>query len=306
MVCYSPLTAYQRVDRCNSNGKKTIVFGQPPSRGQWKTVFLPCGQCIGCRLDRSRDWAMRCVHESKLHEQNCYLTLTYDDNHVPYSKITGEQTLVKKHLQDFMKRLRYYLGNTKVRFFACGEYGETTHRPHYHLILFGYDFVDKMFYKLSKDGLPYYSSPTLNKIWSHGLCVVADVSFSSCAYVARYITKKITGEAAKDVYEGIQPEFVNMSRRPGIGKLWFDKYSSDVYPYDEVVINDNGKYRKMSPPRYYDNLYSEINPSEFEMLKSKRLERAERKAWEISERGRLDAKEKYQKLKFKDFTRSGI
>lgn len=306
MVCYSPLTAYQRVDRCNSNGKKAIVFGQPPNRGQWKTVFLPCGQCIGCRLARSRDWAMRCVHESKLHDQNCYLTLTYDDDHVPYSKITGEQTLVKKHLQDFMKRLRYYLGDIKIRFFACGEYGEITHRPHYHVILFGYDFSDKVFYKYSKDGLPYYASPMLNKIWSHGLCVVADVTFSSCAYVSRYITKKITGEASKDAYEGITPEFVNMSRRPGIGKDWFLKYSSDVYPYDEVIINDNGKYRKLSPPRYYDNLYAEIAPDDLEIIKNKRIEKAERKAWEICENGRLEAKEKYQKLKFKDFQRSGI
>lgn len=249
---------------------------------------------------------MRCVHESKLHEKNCYLTLTYDNDHVPYSHVTGEQTLVKKHLQDFMKRLRYYLGDTKVRFFACGEYGENTHRPHYHVIIFGYDFEDKVLYKFSKDNFPYYYSPTLNKIWSHGLCVVADVTFSSCAYVARYITKKITGEAAKDVYEGIQPEFVNMSRRPGIGKLWFDKYSSDVYPYDEVVINDNGKYRKMSPPRYYDNLYSENHVDEFAQIKDKRIERAERKVHELFESGRMDAKEKYQKLKFKDFERNGI
>lgn len=306
MTCYHPLTAYQRVDRCNSNGKKAIIFGSPPSRGQWKVVFLPCGQCIGCRLARSREWAMRCVHEAKLHNENCYLTLTYDDFNVPYSKITGEQTLVKKHLQDFMKRLRYYLGDIKVRFFACGEYGENTHRPHYHVILFGYDFKDKLFYKFSKDGLPYYSSQILNKIWSYGLCVVADVTFDSCAYVSRYITKKLTGELAKEAYEGIQPEFVNMSRKPGIGRNWLEKYCSDVYPYDEVIIESNGKYRKMSPPRYYDNYYESLNPDSLEIIKNKRIERAEKKAWEICEAGRLDAKEKYQISKFKDFKRSGI
>lgn len=297
-----------RTDRCNSNGNKTIVFGNPPTRGQWKTVFLPCGQCIGCRLSRSRDWAMRCVHEASLHPANCYLTLTYDDAHVPWSSVTGEQTLVKKHLQDFLKRLRFHLDkkNVKVRFFACGEYGELTHRPHYHLILFGYDFEDKFFYKLSKDGQPYYISPMLNEIWSHGDCVVAGVTFESCAYVSRYVTKKITGDAAEEVYEGIQPEFVNMSRRPGIGSSWFEKYSTDVYPYDEVIIHGNNGTRRMHPPRYYDKLYEQMPGNSLDAIKEKRIERGERKAWEITQLGRLDAKEKYILEKTKDFKRSGI
>lgn len=297
-----------RTDRCNSNGKKTIVFGNPPARGQWKTVFLPCGQCIGCRLARSRDWALRCVHEASLHAANCYLTLTYDDKHVPWSSVTGEQTLVKKHLQDFLKRLRFHLDkeNIKVRFFACGEYGELTHRPHYHLILFGYDFPDKFFYKLSKDGQPYYISSMLNSIWSHGDCVVAGVTFESCAYVSRYVTKKITGSAAEEVYEGIQPEFVNMSRRPGIGSSWFEKYSTDVYPYDEVIVHGNNGTRRMHPPRYYDKLYEQMPGNSLETIKEKRIERGERKAWEITQLGRLDAKEKYILEKTKDFKRSGI
>lgn len=298
-----------RIDQCNSNGKKAIVFGNPPARGKWKTVFLPCGQCIGCRLAKSREWAMRCVHEGSLHKQNCYLTLTYDDDHVPWSPVTGEQTLVKSHLQDFMKRLRYHLSEkfgVKVRFFACGEYGEETHRPHYHMILFGFDFPDKVLYKFSKDGQPYYSSQMLNEIWSHGLCVVANVTFESCAYVSRYVTKKLSGEPAKEAYEGILPEFVNMSRRPGIGQNWFRKYYSDVYPYDEVLINSNGKSRLMRPPRYYDNLFEQLDPDTLEIIKEKRIAKGEKKAWELSERGRLEAKEKYQLLKTKDFKRSGI
>ncbi len=251
---------------------------------------------------------MRCVHEASQHPANCYLTLTYDDAHVPWSPVTGEQTLVKKHLQDFLKRLRFHLDkeNIKVRFFACGEYGEDTHRPHYHLILFGYDFPDKFFYKLSKDGQPYYASPTLNKIWSHGLCVVAGVTFESCAYVSRYVTKKITGDAAEEVYQGIQPEFVNMSRRPGIGSNWFEKYSSDVYPYDEVILHGNSGTRRMHPPRYYDKLYEQMPGNSLEAIKEKRIERGERKAWEITQKGRLEAKEKYILEKTKDFKRSGI
>ncbi len=251
---------------------------------------------------------MRCVHEASLHPQNCYLTLTYDDDNVPWSPVTGEQTLMKKHLQDFLKRLRFHLSkqDIKIRFFACGEYGEETHRPHYHVILFGYDFADKVFYKFSKDGQPYFASPMLNEIWSHGLCVVAGVTFESCAYVARYVTKKITGEAAKDIYEGIQPEFVNMSRRPGIGSNWFRKFQSDVYPYDEVVVHGRCGTRVMHPPRYYDKLYEQVSDNKLEEIKMKRLERGERKAWEISQLGRLEAKEKYILEKTKDFKRSGI
>ena len=214
MVCYHPITAYQ-LHQCKSNGKKAIVFGVPDSRYGYDVINLPCGQCIGCRLERSRQWATRCVHEASLHERNCFLTLTYDDEHIRWSPFTGEQTLYKRDLQLFMKRLRKYVEPIKVRFFACGEYGDSSNRPHYHVILFGYDFPDKRLYKLGNNGYPYYISDLLNKLWTHGYCMLAAVSFDSCAYVARYVTKKLTGEAGKSKYEGIQPEFVNMSRRPG-------------------------------------------------------------------------------------------
>ena len=305
MVCYNPLSGWMR-DTAKSNGKRAIVFGNPPSRGKWKKVFLPCGQCIGCRLAKSREWALRCMHESKQHLQCSYLTLTYDDDNVPWSSKTGEQTLVKKHLQDFMKRLRFHLDPIKVRFFACGEYGEETHRPHYHIILFGYDFPDKYFYKLSKDGYPYYISPMLTSIWGKGYCSVAAVSFETCAYVARYVTKKLTGDVGKEAYEGIQPEFVNMSRRPGIGKDWYDQYKSDLYPYDEAIFNGNGKTRVMRVPRYYDKLLEQEDPELLASIKDKRLERGERKAWELCQRGRLQDKEKYQVNKSKDFKRSAF
>lgn len=238
--------------------------------------------------------------------QNCYLTLTYDDEHVPWSKETGEQTLRKSDLQDFMKRLRYYLHPLKVRFFACGEYGDETHRPHYHIILFGYDFSDKYFYKFSKDGFPYYISPTLTSIWGKGHCSVAAVSFESCAYVARYVTKKLTGEAGEKAYEGIQPEFINMSRRPGIGKDWYDQYKNDIYPYDEAILQGNNGTRVLRVPRYYDKQLEKECPELLEVIKSKRIERGERKAWEIVQRGRLEDKEKYQLNKTKDFKRSAF
>lgn len=302
MVCYHPITAYQ-LHQSKPNGKKAIVFGVPDSRYSYDVINLPCGQCIGCRLERSRQWATRCVHEASLHAQNCFLTLTYDDEHIRWSSVTGEQTLYKRDLQLFMKRLRKYIEPIKVRFFACGEYGDSSNRPHYHVILFGYDFPDKRLYKLGNNGYPYYISDILNKLWTHGYCMVAAVSFDSCAYVARYITKKLNGEAGKLKYEGIQPEFINMSRRPGIGAGWFEKYSSDVYPYDRVIIVDDDKTRKLRPPRYYDKLYDEMNHEEMELIKLKRVAQAKLHEQEIYTPGRLEAKEKFKLAQIKSLER---
>lgn len=303
MVCYHPLTAYQ-LKKSKPNGKKAIVFS-PPGIGQsYDVIQLPCGQCIGCRLERSRQWAIRCMHEASFHSSNCFLTLTYDDEHIRWSSITGEQTLFKRDLQLFMKRLRKYVFPLKVRFFACGEYGDITFRPHYHVILFGFDFPDKRLYKLSSAGFPYYISDTLNKLWSLGYCLVANVTFDSCAYVARYVTKKLNGEAGKLKYEGIQPEFINMSRRPGIGSDWFNKYHSDVYPYDRVIIVDNDKVRKLRPPRYYDKLYDDMNHDEMELIKLKRVAQAQLHEQELSVAGRLEAKEKFKLAQIKSLTRS--
>ena len=303
MVCYHPITAYQ-LNQCKPNGKKAIVFDLP--RAPHSVINLPCGQCIGCRLERSRQWAIRCMHEASLRSSNSFLTLTYDDDHIHWSPITGEQTLYKRDLQLFFKRLRKYLEkfNVKVRFFACGEYGDNTFRPHYHVILFGWSFPDRQLYKLSNAGFPYYVSRVLDRIWSLGNCMVADVTFDSCAYVARYVTKKLNGEAGKLKYEGIQPEFVNMSRRPGIGADWFAKYSSDVYPYDRVIIVDNDKSRKLRPPRYYDKLYDAINHDEMEIIKEKRVLKAKAHESEIYEAGRLEAKEKFKLAQTKSLERN--
>ncbi len=295
-----------RTDCCKPNGKRAIVFSEPPRKGTWELVFLPCGQCIGCRLKRSRDWAIRCVHEMKMHNQNCYLTLTYDDNHVPWSNVTGEQTLFQKHLTDFLKRLRYYLKDVKIRYFACGEYGDETFRPHYHVIIFGWRPDDIVFYKPSKDGFYYYFSEFLDSVWTHGRVIVADATYETCAYVARYVTKKLNGDAGKEKYEGIQPEFVTMSRRPGIGLEWFKKFYKDIYPYDEVIVNG----RSHSAPRYYDEKFSEIDANVLDAIKSKRIEKANRTFDEnygdYFNLGshRLERRELYQLNKTKEFKRS--
>ncbi|AXL15256.1 replication initiator protein [Microviridae sp.] len=196
---------------------------------------------------------MRCYHEASLYEDNCFITLTYDDEHLPPGG-----TLIKHHYQDFMKRLRWTFRPRRIRFFHCGEYGEKFERPHYHACIFNLDMPDKRLYS-ERDGVPLYTSELLDSLWGHGFTTVGDVTFESAAYVARYVMKKITGEQAAEHYETFdentgeifqkQPEYVTMSRRPGIGKGWLEKYKAEVFPSDTVLIN--GKLVK--PPKFYDN-----------------------------------------------------
>jgi len=259
MGCYGPLTAFYAKE-VNPTGKRSLVFN-PTLSHSGIPIKLPCGQCIGCRLERSRQWAVRCLHENKCHDRSAFLTLTYDDEHLPQGA-----TLVKRDLQLFMKRLRKSRSET-LRFFACGEYGDTTLRPHYHVLLFGSDFSDKRFYR-EKNGEKLYSSDELDSIWSNGNTAIGAVSFESAAYVARYVLKKVTGESAAWHYSGREPEFVNMSRRPGIGLPWLERFGSEVYTHDSVIVRGI----EARPPRYYDNRYELVDPAKMqEIVKERRV-----------------------------------
>lgn len=296
MVCYHPLTAfYGPVNK--KTGKRTIVFDNTLNfkKGINKDniLLLPCGQCIGCRLEKSRKWAIRCVHEATQHAHNCFITLTYNDDNLPL-----DLSLNKRHYTLFMKRLRKKFGDG-IRFFACGEYGSLYQRPHYHAILFGFDFPDKQFFKY-KHGTILYRSPTLEKLWPYGFSTVGTVTFESCAYVARYCLKKVTGDKADDYYHGRQPEYVVMSRRPGIARDWIDEYLTDVYPHDYVVIRGGIKCK---PPRYYDKIYDDVTGNleaikENRKIKAKVLQARDGDIWE-----RLPVKEALQKLKAEKLVR---
>lgn len=241
MKCTKPLFAY-------FDKKKQVVFNKPYAFA--KGFNLPCGQCLECRLKRSHQWAVRCVHEAQMHEDNCFITLTFND----YELVMRDQRSINvKDFQNFMKKLRNSTFK-KIRFFHCGEYGEKFMRPHYHAILFGYDFPDKVLFA-DRGGKKLYVSQKLNDLWPYGFSTIGDVTFDSAAYVARYCTKKITGDNADNHYmtedgEMLTPEYCTMSRRPGIGKTWFEKYQSDVYPHDYCEVEG----KKIPPPRYYDEL----------------------------------------------------
>lgn len=254
MSCYSPLHAYK--GKSKESDKIAITFRRSDS---WRGVRLdlPCGQCIGCRLERSRQWAVRCMHEASLHEENSFLTLTYDDQHLP-----SDLSLRVSDFQNFMKRLRKSIAPRRVRYYHCGEYGEAFARPHYHALLFGYSSPDRKFFSKRGDNR-VFTSDSMSRLWPHGFSVEGDVTFDSAAYVARYVMKKVTGDRAEVHYAGRHPEYTTMSRRPGIGAGWFAKFASDVYPLDRVVVN--GKDTR--PPRFYDGLYSKIDRSTFEQIK---------------------------------------
>ena len=224
---------------------------------------LPCGQCIECKLERTRQWAVRIKHEASLHASNYFATFTYSDNPI---------SLHYPDFQKFLKRLRkQYPG---VRYFMCGEYGEKKDRPHFHAALFNLSLPDLQVWKESK-GNVLSTSRILEKIWGHGFVLLGDLTFESASYVASYCTKKISGAKADSHYQVVdldtgeisyrEPEFARMSLKPAIAKPWFEKYQTDVTNHDHVIING----REQKPPRYYDKLLEESHPNL--LLKNKTL-----------------------------------
>lgn len=266
-----------------------------------KTLTLPCGQCIGCRLERSRQWAIRCMHETQLHKQNCFITLTYNDENLP-----RRNSLDYTEFQKFMKRLRKSAPN-RVRFYMCGEYGEENWRPHYHACLFGHDFDDKRYHAKTPTGESLFTSETLEKLWPYGFSTIGAVTFQSAAYVARYCVQKVTGDAAKLHYarkdhEGeysLRPEFNKMSLKPGIGANWLELYQKDVYPHDYVVVNA----KEVKPPKYYDTLYERKQPERMEEIKHARETRA-RENYQDNTPERLEAKQIVQAARLNQLKRT--
>jgi len=253
------------------NGKWPLTTDQKQGDPEIDPVKVPCGRCLSCRLKRSQEWATRCMVEARYHDENCFITLTYR----PEELIEGKYapTLYPKHLTDFWKRLRKELSKDGklIRYFACGEYGGQSRRPHYHACLFGFDFKDKVYHS-TKMGNTLYASRMLNDIWSHGNCTVGAFSFETAAYVARYIVGKQLG-ATRDFYTdmGIEPEFVRMSRRPGIGTNFYNEFSSQLASQDEMFIRPGVVAQ---PPKFFLNKIEKDNPDAFAKIKTDRLNAA--------------------------------
>lgn len=271
MPCFHPLQGYRAL-RPNPSGKRSILFSRGPDAGP-VPVSVPCGRCIGCRLERSRQWAVRLMHEAQSHADAAFLTLTYDPEHLP-----AGGGLVKADFVKFMKRLRRTRPPRSVRYFHCGEYGSKKRRPHYHAIVFGVPFEDRVFFK-EESGNKLYRSPELERLWPFGASLIGAVTFESAAYVARYCVEKMHffGEF---VYEHIdpesgevlpiQPEYVTMSLKPAIGREWFERFKGETYRDDSVVMRGI----EMRPPRFYDRRFELEDPERLAELKAARKKKA--------------------------------
>lgn len=262
---------------------------------------IPCGHCFGCRLDYSKEWATRCVLEAKAHPewQNYFITLTYEEPYKPYTpKSYSEETgeiweddgtwngyLKPDHITKFMKDLRryykYHYNHDGIRFYACGEYGEKKHRPHYHLIIFNLPLNLKKIDKVNQSCYgkdPIWYSEELDQIWGKGLVAIGEVNWSTCAYVARYMMKKQKGPNSEDYYraKGQTKEFVRMSRRPGIGSEYYDVNKDKIYCNDEIIMKTvKENVASIKPPKYYDRKYDIDEPEIMEAIKEKRKEAME-------------------------------
>lgn len=282
-------------------------------------AFRPCGNCIGCRLEQSRQWAVRATHEAQLHDENSFITLTYSEEALP-----NDLSLRKEIMQAFLKKLRRKLEPTLIRFLGCGEYGDGLGsrpiNPHYHLCIFGYSFPDRepihidprrAYHGRIKGDHTLYRSDLLEKVWtdadgnSLGFSTVGDLSFESAAYVARYVCKKITGPSAREFYQGRIPEFAFMSRMPGLGRRWIEKFKGDVYPKDYYHINGI----RQRPVKYYDTWLEKNHPEVWKEVKGKRIieqERLDNEGKSVRTMGwnRKEQKIKYKKRQIKCLERS--
>ncbi len=275
MACNAPVSGWYSRKR-NPNGKRSIVFRFQDGYSD-RPVTVPCGRCLGCKQTRAREWGIRCYHEASMWKENVFVTLTYKEDALPLTPV-GIPTLRPKDFVLFMKAVRRARG-PGVRFFHCGEYGNGG-RPHHHVILFNCGFRDRIPTSRCSSGV-IYGSLELERLWPFGFSSFGDVSFASASYVARYALKKI---GVKDV-EGRKAEYLTMSRRPGIGASWYEKFKSGVFPRDEVVIGLGKTYQA---PRFYVERFRKESVLGYEMLKVER-------AWKslVSEKERNSAERMY-------------
>lgn len=270
MPCAKPLTAYRP-----ANGGP-LSFTKKKDRGYVK-IQIPCGQCILCRIEHARQWAVRITHEATLHETNCFITLTYNDTHLPQWG-----SLQYADLQKFWKRARKEMG--PLRYFAVGEYGDETQRAHYHACIFGHDFSANRTILRSKPTL-LWTNPLLEMLWPWGNVSVGALTYETAQYTAAYVTKKLSGkqryvridEETGELVPLEQPRAL-MSRFPAIGHDWITQWGKHTYDHDNVVIQ--GKRHK--PPKYYDRWLSEVDQEKLEKIKERRKAEAKPYSEEIA------------------------
>jgi len=254
MGCNNPLSGWRAKKQNETTGKYPVVFcGSQGNRKMEMTV--PCGKCAACHKQRTQNWGIRAMHEALLHDQNSFITLSYNDKHLP-----SGGSLRPEDFTLFMKKLRYHCEPQRIRYLMCGEYGEKKHRPHYHLLLFGYQFPDLKLYRITKNGDILYNSAQLHKIWGKGFAPIGNVTLASAQYVAKYINK------IPEDKPGVERPYNNSSRNPGLGIPFLEKNYRDIYNHDYLMLDK----RKYKPPRAYDKWLEANDPDWYKEIKHAR------------------------------------
>lgn len=266
-------------------------------RSVWRYQTIPCGHCYACQLRYSSDWAIRIMTEAKKHEHNYFVTLTYNEENLPIAASaeydgrifenpgdwTG--TLLPEDMTRFINSLRKKLerqGHKGMKYYYCGEYCPTSGRPHYHIILLNCPLNIENFHDFTQEKTTHklhWRSTDLEELWNKGFIDVSEVNFASAAYVARYCMKKLSKEVDKTSYyeQGKLPEFVRMSRRPGIGAEYFRENLENIYKFDSILMkNFHGDFVHYKPPKAWDRKFKEMFPDQWENIKTSREEAAKR------------------------------
>ncbi|AXL15383.1 replication initiator protein [Microviridae sp.] len=266
MSCTRPLTAWRTNSVNPETGKRQITFSRNNGFVDMK-LRVACGKCEGCLKKLTKMWALRCVHENLEHKESCFITLTYDDEHLP-----ADSSLDHSYFQKFMKRLRKKFPTKKIRYFMCGEYGDLSLRPHFHALLFGIDFDDKK--EISVSGkVTNYTSDVLSSLWGFGFVSLGSVHYGTAQYVAKYSLKALGDKGINYEELGLMPEYRRMSN--GIGSAYARRYASELELHDNIVLNGV----KNNIPRYYENY---LDPDNLSNIKDNRIKSMLRKG-ELSE-----------------------
>lgn len=313
--------------------KQNKVFKEMGSHFEFTKT--PCGECCGCQEAYSKEWATRMTLEAQQWPSNYFLTLTYDDYHLPIqdellNKKTGEVfenynwmqgSVMKEDCQKFLKDLRrqweYHYNHVGIRFYLASEYGPTTNRPHYHMILFNFPIpLDELkIRKTDRDGNIHWTHDRIERIWGKGFIDICEVNWDTCAYVARYVMKKMKGKRPDEWYyeQGISPEFNLMSRMPGIGLDFFTKNFQAIYKNDEIILKGHReKIQPVKPPKYYDRKFDLIEPERMKSIKENRKFIAESQcelknmSTSLTEKERLKNEEKTKRAKWNTLKRDKV
>lgn len=297
MQCINPLKASQRDDL-------SITYNFNESIRGLESFQFDCRKCLPCRLNQAREKAIRAFHESKMHPENSFLTLTYDDDHLESPR------LIYAHIQTFMDSLRNRYPTRKISYMVTGEYGDKTKRPHWHLLLFNYSGPNPKHKYTTDHGERVYTSQELTDLWGKGNVEFGSLTMDSASYVARYAAKKLThGKDQDHDYHPIH----KTSSRYAIGRSWIEKYYKSTFDNGFVIL-PNGSQAAI--PRYYVDwlkkyhpdlwvrYVTEVRPKQIEMAKNQQRKEeldylSDYMSTNSSPRGRQKVKETILKSKFK-------